>query len=141
MSPGAKVEFLASEAARRHAWKRIVTGLAELAAAPEVLASPGAYLFVNALEEVCDDIGQHLTKDSLPEAMKKLAAGFGRFGTRRQQAGRAAAREWVRQQWDFDRGGFATKTEFAEVFVKRVFNEFNVQITEKVLKDDWLKKT
>lgn len=139
MTLGSEDVFPTDADTRRKAWVRIEAALAELGATPEVLAAPGAWFFVSMLEEICENIGLNLSKDSFPDAMEKLSAGFGRFTAQQQHAERDRAKRWTQQQWRLDRGGFDTKREFAEVFVKRVLNEFNVTVSEKVLRDDWLK--
>ncbi|MEP7301710.1 MAG: hypothetical protein ABI699_09290 [Caldimonas sp.] len=128
-----------SEETRRAAWERIVAGLFEIANSPEVLRAPGAWLFVQELEEACKDIGDNLQSDSVDQAMEKLERGFRRARAIGQHAETRAARDWVQAEWSRDRGGFSTKKEFAEVFAKRVANEKHIEVDEREIRERWLK--
>ena len=72
---------------------------------------------------MCEDVGDHLASDSYSDAMKKLEAGFGKGRALKQHALRFQTREWTRKMLEQDRGGFEFKTEFCEVFIKRVWND------------------
>lgn len=52
------------------------------------------------------------------------------------------AREFVAQEWATHRSAYGgNKSEFARHYVRRVFNEFGVSITEKTVREVWLADT
>ena len=50
------------------------------------------------------------------------------------------AKKFVLTEWAKDKGGFASKAEFARVFAKRVLNEFDVNVTPGTIAISWLPK-
>lgn len=60
----------------------------------------------------------------------------------RQHAGRRTARNFVISEWKAHRNAYkGNKSEFTRHYVKRVFNEFGLNITEKQMREVWLKDT
>jgi hypothetical protein len=60
----------------------------------------------------------------------------------RQHAGRRAAMEFVVAEWEKYRDDYSgNKTAFTRDYVKRVFREHSVTVTEKQMREVWLKDT
>jgi len=52
------------------------------------------------------------------------------------------AREFVRAEWELNRSSYANnKSAFARDYVRRVWNELNVSVTEKQMREVWLRDT
>lgn len=50
-----------------------------------------------------------------------------------------SAKEWVRSEYGQHRPDYRSKADFARIYVKRLLNERSVTVTEKTLKEDWLR--
>ncbi len=58
----------------------------------------------------------------------------------RQHSARRAAMEFVVAEWKKHRDEYAgNKSEFSRHYVKRVFNELGITVTEKQMREVWLK--
>lgn len=58
----------------------------------------------------------------------------------RRHADTNSARDWVRSEWHAYRDAYqGNKSAFARDYVRRVFNERGVQVTEKQMREVWLK--
>lgn len=103
------------------------------------------------LAQLFDDAGDGVSAvlyahDALQEAQRLVASppkpSMAFRGATARHASNNRARAWVRIEWETHRGEYANnKSEFSRHYVRRVLHEFSVTITEKQMREVWLRDT
>lgn len=106
----------------------------ELTQKMPAVAQAGVDLCATAYVEALPELLECAKEDALRS--KSMAALDARhYGAR-------TAKLWVQAEWTSHRAAYLNnKSEFSRHYVRRVHNEFGVSITEKQMKDVWLKDT
>lgn len=88
-------------------------------------------------EDFYRDIAQ-LVEESVKRARQQAASK----AARALHAPNNEAKEFIRSEWEKHAAGYDfNKSEFARHYVKRLINERGVEVTEKQLREVWLKNT
>lgn len=88
------------------------------------------------------EIARRLNFFSLIEFCNLLSSNKASHYGRKKHLPADEAKAFVKQEWTLkcDAHG-RNKSEFARIYVRRVLNEFNVKVTEKQMREVWLKGT
>lgn len=70
---------------------------------------------------------------------KPLEPAIAKMRAAERHAPGNSAKEWVRSEYEQHRPSYKSKADFARIYVKRLLNERSLTVTEKTLKEDWLK--
>jgi hypothetical protein len=122
----------------RHPWKTsaIVDAANLMIEATEIICWAERELSDVQLRKLRDEERDRLTEKIKVETLKEN----GRLGGNSRLPDNRKARKFVVCEWIKHRDAYdGNKSSFARVYVKRVFNEFEVIITEKQMREVWLK--
>ena len=82
-------------------------------------------------------IGEGLALPDGVTVAAESALAADRVGKR--HAAHRKAREWVRMQWERDRAGYKSKSDFARIMAGLLRTERGLEVKERTIAEDWLK--
>ena len=123
------------------AQEKLNGALIDLLNHPDIRKSENCIRFIQIMQSYAPTAG-----GDIDESVESLRAAFAKLQAYKSATkGHAisnAAKEFVRSEWKMYKNEYKNnKSEFARIYVKRVFNEYCVTITEKQMREVWLKNT
>jgi hypothetical protein len=79
--------------------------------------------------------GGLVADEQLQEQAPRIAATAGGKKSREKYA---EPRKWVQSEWSQHGHGHEGKADFARIYVPLVFQKFDVKVTERTIREDWL---
>lgn len=104
--------------------------------------SPDWALFARIYLEAERLIREKINPITLPGYVEFVRKNEAAFKAQMRYVENEKARTFVQHEWATHRGAYnGNKSEFARIYVRRVANEFAVKISEKQMREIWLKDT
>lgn len=122
-------------------WVRLVELLMQAGKDERIISSPGASGFVALIVKYAKD---SLTTSSAEQALRPLAKELESESARNKANKRfnetRKAEKWTVGEWQQHKKDYeGNKSAFARDYAKRIWNEKNVQVTERNIRERWLK--
>ena len=132
-----------TESPEGRAREKLHEALTDLSFDPEILASP---LCVNFLDFVLRISPADPDADTVFDLIEPMTAYFNKLRAKQNailsHLESNKAKEFVKSEWGMHRDAYhGNKSEFSRIYVRRVFNERAVKVTEKQMREVWLKDT
>lgn len=138
-APAHVIEFLASaeSSTEGRGWLALCDGLTSLQHAPEVIASKPAAEFLAIMVELARD---SLTASSGAQALEPLRSAWAAMTAARRHEETLSEKPWVLSEWRLHREGYqGNASEFARVYSRRLLIERGVRVSDRTIRERWLK--